>query len=104
MNLRVLVQHESLGDDLDHHLARVDGQKNVLGLLDRLGHGEENAIEQNGRHHHIVEVLIGGNVDAHAPCLVPWLEQEQAVRAGEAVDVVLLEALRDDAEGLEEKQ
>lgn len=30
--VRVLVQHEALGDDLDHHFARVDGQENVSAM------------------------------------------------------------------------
>lgn len=76
----------------------------LLCLFDGLRHGEENTVEQDGCHHHVVEVLIGGNVHADAACLVPRFEQEQAVRAGEAVDVVLLEALRDHAEGLRENK
>lgn len=77
--------------------------KGLLGLFDGLRHGEENAVEQDCRHHHVVEVLIGGNVDADAARLVPWFEQEQAVRAGEAMDVVLLEALRNHAERLQRR-
>lgn len=38
-----------------------------LGLILGLSHGEEDAIEQDGGHHHIVKVLIGGDENAGAP-------------------------------------
>ena len=37
--------------------------KYLLGFLDIFRHGEENAVDKNGEHNDIVEVLVGGQED-----------------------------------------
>ena len=41
----------------------------LLCLLDGLGHGEENAIDADGEHDHVVEVLVRAQVHAGRPDL-----------------------------------
>lgn len=68
--------------------------KYLLCLFDGLSHGKKDAIKQNCRHHNIVKELVGRNIYTHAPCLIPRLEQEQAVRPRKPVNIVFLKALR----------
>lgn len=65
-----------------------------LGLLHGVGHGEEDAIEQDGRHDHVVEVRVRRQVDGDPAQRVPRREQEARARSGEPVDVVLAEPVR----------
>ena len=37
----------------------------LLCLLNRLCHGKENTVDQNGEHHNVVKVLVGAEVDAY---------------------------------------
>lgn len=74
----------------------------LLGLFDGLSHGQEDAVEQNGRHDEIVEVLVSGKVDAGLPCPAPWTEQEERVGCGETMDVILPKSLRHHAKRLKE--
>lgn len=89
----VFVEGEAFGDDFNEHFHRVDGQKEEFGLLERLGLGQENAIEEDCRHNAVVEKLICRYEHAGPSERIPRREQEQALGAGEAVDVVLLESL-----------
>lgn len=99
--IRVLVEQKALGNNLYDHFDRVNGQKDVLRLFHGLRHSQEDAVEQNGGHDAVVEELVGGDVDANAPCWAPWVEEEEALGAREAMDVVLPEPLRYYTEGLE---
>lgn len=73
----------------------------LLSLFDGLRHGQEHAVEQDSSHDHIVEQLIGTEVDAGPAHRRPGRPPEERAGGGEAVDVVLAEALGDDAECLE---
>ena len=73
-----------------------------LCLLDGLGHGEEDAVDADGEHDDVVEVLVAAEVHARPPHPVPRREDAQRPRRGEALHKVLLEAPRHHAERLKE--
>lgn len=77
-------------------------QKYSLSLFDGLRHGEEDTVEQDGGHDEVVEVLVGGEVDARAAHRRPRRPPEQRARRREAVDVVLAEPLRHHTESLQQ--
>ena len=72
----------------------------LLGLLHGVGHGEEDAVEQDGRHDHVVEVRVRRQVDGDPAQGVPRREEEARTGRGEPVDVVLAESVRHDDERL----
>jgi hypothetical protein len=72
----------------------------LLCLVDILWHCQKNAVDQNGEHYNIVEVLIGGHVDHEAAKLVPWCKDEQGSGCRKPLDVVLIEASGDNAKSL----
>ncbi|GBP92556.1 hypothetical protein EVAR_68456_1 [Eumeta japonica] len=76
-------------------------RKHSLSLFDGFGHGKEDTVEQYGRHDEVVEVLVGGEVDAGAPHRRPRRPPEQRARRREPVYVVFAEPLRHHAERLQ---
>lgn len=76
--------------------------RHSLGLLHGIGHGQEDAVEQDGCHDDVVEVLVRRQEDARPADRVPGREQEEGVRGREAVDVVFTEPLRNHAERLKQ--
>ena len=48
----------------------------LLGFLDVLWHGKENAVDKNGEHDNVVKVLVGGEEDIQASEFVPRSKNE----------------------------
>lgn len=78
--------------------------RNLLRLLDRLGHRQEDAVKKDGGHYEVVKELVRCQVHAGTSGGAPRGEAEERFRPGEPVDVVLAEALRHHAEGLKMKR
>ena len=49
----------------------------LLCFFYRLFHGKEDTIDENGEHDHVVEVLVGWDVDGTTPQFVPRGKHEQ---------------------------
>lgn len=75
----------------------------LLCFVDILRHGQEDAINQDGEHNDVIKVLVGAEKDIQASKLVPRRENEQASCGGEPLDVVFLEAPRDDTKSLQRR-
>ena len=65
-----------------------------LGLFYRLRHGQEDAVEQNGRHDDVVEIRVRRQVNGDSPHRIPRRKEEAGTRGGESMDVILAEPVR----------
>lgn len=65
--------------------------KYSLGFVDRFGHGEEDAVEENGAHDDVIEELVGGQVNGSSSKGIPRGEQKQGLGCREPMNVILPE-------------
>ncbi len=55
--------------------------ENLLGLFDGFRHGEEDAVEQDGRHDDVVKIRMRRQVDGDASQRIPRRKQETRTRS-----------------------
>lgn len=66
----------------------------LLGLFDGFRHGQEDAVEQNGRHDDVVKIRMRRQVNGDTSEWIPRREQETGTRRRETMDVILPESVR----------
>jgi hypothetical protein len=66
----------------------------LLGLFYGFRHGQEDAVEQDGRHDDVIKIRMCRQVNGDTPERIPRRKQEAGSRRREAMDVILPESVR----------
>ncbi len=93
MKFSKYIKYSNNKNEVSNSLEEDEG-RDSLGLFYGLRHGQEDAVEQDGRHDDVVEIRMRRQVNGDSPQRIPRRKEEAGSRGRESVDVILAEPVR----------